>query len=152
MKSFFLILGSGLLLFGCADPKYLEEKSGTPRSVEKAAGMDCSLQFSNLDLCLSFQWIETPTLDRPGRLQARIFRADPADAFPLLVQPEAALKVSLWMDSMGHGSAPVQVENTGIGTYLVSDMYFIMPGDWKIRFELMQGERPIDEIVVPYLF
>lgn len=52
-------------------------------------------------------------------------------------------EVSLWMPSMGHGSAPTQIQraidNQGqaiVGTYQIRNMYFVMPGDWDVRVTL----------------
>lgn len=57
-----------------------------------------------------------------------------------LIEPGLPFSVSLWMPSMGHGSAPTQIQtvlnakgDVVIGTYLVTNMYFLMAGDWEIR-------------------
>lgn len=57
-----------------------------------------------------------------------------------LIEPGLPFAVTLWMPSMGHGSAPTKIERlldsqgkAVKGTYLVSNMYFVMPGDWDIR-------------------
>ena len=51
--------------------------------------------------------------------------------------------VVLWMPSMGHGSAPTQVEravdangNLLTGVFNVRNVFFIMGGDWEVRVTL----------------
>lgn len=55
--------------------------------------------------------------------------------------------VVLWMPSMGHGSAPTQVEraidsngNLVIGTFNVRNVHFIMGGEWEIQVTLTDAE------------
>lgn len=68
--------------------------------------------------------------------------------------------VVLWMPSMGHGSAPTQVERavdanggTLAGAYKVRNVFFIMPGDWEIRVSLTDSlglkETKSFEIILP---
>lgn len=59
------------------------------------------------------------------------------------VEPGVPFEVSLWMPSMGHGSAPTQIQRVAdgqggvlTGVYQVRNVYFIMPGDWDIRVTL----------------
>ncbi|MBN8542499.1 MAG: FixH family protein [Deltaproteobacteria bacterium] len=58
--------------------------------------------------------------------------------------------VVLWMPSMGHGSAPTQVEravdangNILTGVFNVRNVFFIMGGEWEVRVTLTdaQGAR-----------
>ena len=60
-----------------------------------------------------------------------------------LIEPGLPFDVSLWMPSMGHGSAPTQIQrvldNQGqvvTGTYQIRNMYFVMAGDWDVRVTL----------------
>ncbi len=60
-----------------------------------------------------------------------------------LIEPGLPFAVSLWMPRMGHGSAPTQLQRVLdsqgqvlTGTYQVSNMYFVMPGDWDVRVTL----------------
>ncbi len=46
------------------------------------------------------------------------------------------VSVLLWMPSMGHGSAPVKLDKLGPAQFRVTNVYFIMPGDWEIRLSL----------------
>jgi hypothetical protein len=60
------------------------------------------------------------------------------------------IEVVLWMPSMGHGSAPTQVEravdsngNVLAGVFNVRNVFFIMGGDWEVRVTLtdLNGRR-----------
>jgi len=43
------------------------------------------------------------------------------------------LSVVLWMPAMGHGSAPVTLQDMGHNHYLVSNAQFIMAGQWVVK-------------------
>ena len=49
----------------------------------------------------------------------------PVDGVSLDVQP--------WMPAMGHGSSTPTVTAQGGGVYLVTEVYFYMPGVWELR-------------------
>lgn len=55
-------------------------------------------------------------------------------------EPPGAFDVSLFMPSMGHGSAPTKIQHLidaqgqpVVGAYEVSNVYFIMGGDWQVN-------------------
>lgn len=57
------------------------------------------------------------------------------------------IEVVLWMSSMGHGSAPTQVEravdlygNLIPGVFNVRNVYFIMGGEWEVRVTLTDAQ------------
>ncbi len=70
----------------------------------------------------------------------------------VLIEPGQSFSVSLWMPGKdngyglvhpGHGSAPTQIKRVLnergqviLGTYLVTNMYFIMTGQWQINVTL----------------
>jgi hypothetical protein len=49
----------------------------------------------------------------------------PVDGLTLDVEP--------WMPAMGHGSSTPTVTPQGSGVYLVTEVYFYMPGVWLLR-------------------
>ncbi len=61
------------------------------------------------------------------------------------ITPHLPVAVKLWMPSMGHGSSPVVIKQVAEGTYEVSDIYFIMLGEWEIRFQLKNNNDVIEE-------
>jgi hypothetical protein len=63
---------------------------------------------------------------------------------------EDSVEVVLWMPSMGHGSAPTQIQRVldsngdlMTGVYQVRNVYFTMGGDWEVRVVLTnaQGQK-----------
>ncbi|OYZ18058.1 MAG: hypothetical protein B7Y39_14245 [Bdellovibrio sp. 28-41-41] len=57
------------------------------------------------------------------------------------------IEVVLWMPSMGHGSAPTQLEraidangNLLAGVFNVRNVYFVMGGDWDVRVTLTDAQ------------
>lgn len=62
----------------------------------------------------------------------------------------AGFSVFLWMSSMGHGSGPVTIKKLDTGIYDVSDVYFIMDGEWQIRIQLKNNETILEELNYTY--
>lgn len=63
-----------------------------------------------------------------NEVQLTVTRASdgtPVDGVSLDVQP--------WMPAMGHGSSTPTVTAQGGGVYLVTEVYFYMPGAWELR-------------------
>ena len=61
------------------------------------------------------------------------------------VDPVATPFILLWMPSMGHGSSPVKIERLDVGVFKASEIFFIMPGPWDIRYQLKDGSDVIEE-------
>lgn len=58
-------------------------------------------------------------------------------------EPPGNFEVVLWMPSMGHGSAPTQIQRVLdsqgqalTGVYQISNVYFVMGGDWDVNVTL----------------
>ncbi len=146
-------LGAFMLLC-CAEPKYVKE-SDFDNSEQKAkeAKADCSIAFPHSKLCLSWSWVKKPTLTEPGSLVFKIFRLNTFDQTPVETDAQVVPNLKLWMTSMGHGSRPTNVERVDIGTYLASNVFFIMPGAWELVFTMnIEGEMVDDEIRVDINF
>jgi hypothetical protein len=90
-----------------------------------------------------------PTAPTVGKESLLVLEAkDAATHSPTAINDN--VEVVLWMPSMGHGSAPTQVEqaldangNPILGTLNVRKVYFIMSGDWEVRVTLTDasGEK-----------
>lgn len=118
----------------------------TPSSAEevvRAQGDHCPLAFKTSNLCAQLDWIIHPS-DSSDSSFYLIFFADD-DPTKSIVVPEADLEVELWMPSMGHGSAPVEITKESSGRFKVTRAYFIMPGDWEIIIRLRSENKIIDE-------
>ena len=98
---------------------------------------ECPLQFSKNQICGSIQW-EGPVSD------------EKENTFTLTFDQEvsAEVAVQLWMPSMGHGSSPVSIQKVGPGKYLVTRVFFIMPGDWDIRVQIKKNGQLDEQAII----
>lgn len=70
--------------------------------------------------------------------------------------PDGAGSLPLRRDhSQGHGSRPTQVARQGVGNYLVTMIYWVMPGAWQMEIlgTVFQNgaRRPLQETIFPVL-
>lgn len=136
--------------FSCAQPKYIEE---TPENGSNG-GMDesstsCNIQFNISKLCLSWKWEKKPTKDDPGSLIFKTYRLNQYDQSAIMEDLSSAPTVQLWMPDMGHGSLPTTTQRLDLGTYRATNVLFIMPGDWQIKFQTKpDGTAVHDEAIV----
>jgi hypothetical protein len=138
---------------GCAEPKYVKDSNtnndGTNAQESKA---DCQVSFINSGLCLAWFWEKKPTSTEMGSLIFKTYRLNSVDQTPIEVDLTSIPQVVLWMPSMGHGSTPTQTARVDEGTYRATNVFFIMPGDWEIRFLLKNGTEVIDETRISLVF
>jgi len=131
---------------GCARPKYL--RSSPIVSEATGSKASCSVVFSNSGLCLSWYWENKPTERQAGQLVFKTYRLSSLDESALEVDLESLPSVILWMPSMGHGSTPTQTLRIDQGTYRARNVFFIMPGEWEIRFQVRKGSDVLDQATV----
>lgn len=127
-----------LLLASCAKPRYvdgLEAKTDGIRS-------ECGFHFSSENICLKTTWIQKPTESTYGEMTLSFVDYNDPSRF---VDPVTLPFILLWMPSMGHGSSPVKIIRLDIGIYRASEIFFIMPGPWDIRYQLKNGSHVIEE-------
>lgn len=156
----------GLVVFfmqACAKPNYQDttavptettdnNKPSDPSSpaTEKPQEKNCELYLSKAQICLHVQWLQKPNTQSNAAFtltftQGKTNQPVSMDMFENLSQN---LKIILWMPSMGHGSVPVIIKKNIDSTppsLTIERVYFIMPGDWEIRFQLKETENTIDE-------
>jgi hypothetical protein len=151
-RHLFLILMLAVLV-GCAEPKYVRDphagNGGTNAQEFKA---DCQTRFLNSGLCLTWFWETKPTSTEMGSLIFKTYRLNSVDQTPIEVDLSLTPQVILWMPSMGHGSTPTQTVKVDEGTYRATNVFFMMPGDWEIRFQLKSGTEIIDETHISLVF
>lgn len=110
----------------------------------------CLYEKRSGELCLELHWIQGPHLKvrPPMRVNMR------ESQFSLhLASQEGRLdakelpEVELWMPAHDHGAPRVlvaQAMNGGtpmVGQYVVTDVYFVMNGDWEVRVNLKVGDE-----------
>ncbi len=151
----FLHLLPFLFLASCAQPKY-ETAAGkvslSGQEVREQKASQCALKFSASGFCLSWKWESEPKGNgEAASLVFKVYRGNLLDDSPVPVDLAPAPVLDLWMPSMGHGSAPTTVARIDQGTYRASEVRFLMPGDWELRFRQKEGDRVLDEAVVSIL-
>lgn len=139
-------------LVACAEPKYIKEAPSDVISEwttdDSGAGKDCQIFFERSKHCLDWAWVTVPTEKDMGSLIFKVHRPNQLDGSPVVVDVGTDVRVILWMPSMAHGSVPTQVEQKDLGSFIVHNVFFIMPGDWEIRFHIYKDNKVVDEAVV----
>lgn len=145
-----------LILFfslGCAQPKYVTESEQTSTGQQTTESkVNCGIQFSNSKYCLSWFWENKPTSTNQGSLIFKIYRLNAFDQTAIQLDSAEIPQLTLWMPSMGHGSTPTETQRLDVGTYRVSKVFFIMPGEWDLKFQIKSGSEVTDEAVVQIVF
>jgi len=129
-----------LILAACSKPHYV---SGLEGHIDGITGT-CGRFFANEQICLSTQWITKPNESTLGEMHLTFNDPDDSTRF---IDPKNDVAIVLWMPSMGHGSTPVTIERTDVGHYKASEIFFIMPGVWEIRYQLKDGDRVVDQSI-----
>ncbi|KHD89589.1 MAG: hypothetical protein OM95_02325 [Bdellovibrio sp. ArHS] len=130
MKALWLLF-SVLGLVACANPDYVSDDDQQVQNKPMADGA----YFSKVRILAKISWENTPNSEQANAFILNL--SAPSDQFN-------ELAVSLWMPSMGHGSIPVKIEKINPTQYRITDVYFLMPGDWDIRFTLKNNGVVID--------
>ncbi|MBS1970544.1 MAG: FixH family protein [Bdellovibrionales bacterium] len=142
---YLLVASSMILLASCAKPNY-EDPQRNPAVEENGT---CRAYLAQSNVCIDLIWDKKPSKEAKGSFYLEFY--NPADRSQF-IDLQNDLEVVLWMPSMGHGSAPVKVEKTNPGQYLVSDVYFVMPGDWEIQIKLKNGATVLEQTALPYRY
>lgn len=136
LSPFFILI---LILFvSCAKPHYV---SGLEGKIDGITG-ECGFLFSTEDICLKTEWVQKPSESTYGEMNLNFVDRSDQTRF---IDPVNGPSIVLWMPSMGHGSSPVKIERTDIGRYKASEIFFIMPGPWDIRYQLKDGSNVVEE-------
>jgi hypothetical protein len=137
-----------LFLISCAEPKYLDPNADQiPEAKEKPSR--CSVQWKVSGLCFDWFWVKKASSSESGVLVFKSYRLNVFDQTPIEVDLQSKPNVVLWMPSMGHGSTPTETSRMDQGTYQSKNVFFIMPGEWEMRFQIKNDTEVIDEVVIP---
>jgi hypothetical protein len=142
-----LAIAIGITSLGCADPHYANAPHPLHQANENETPI-CEVQFKN-KICLNIVWEKWPAEGEYGQFVLKTFRLDANNQSPTFVDLALLPIVTLWMPSMGHGSSPTVIERVEVGRYHVSRVYFMMKGEWEIRFQLKNGNEVQDQAVLP---
>lgn len=134
MINFISIFIISILILKCANPNYQEASN----SIKRQQLQGCQIDFRTENICGFSLWQIMPTESRIGQ-------------FKLILSPgieeNLELDVYLWMPSMSHGSSPVKVKKISETEFIITEVFFIMPGEWEIRYQLKIDEQVIDEAI-----
>lgn len=110
---------------------------------------ETTLSFSNGAVLAHLTWADNSPDSEGG--ESRMFLEWLDGKTHQAIDPVTAFEVSLFMPSMGHGSAPTQIQrvldgngNVVMGFYEITNMYFLMPGDWDVRVALQNATGGIE--------
>lgn len=125
MKYLILII---LFSAGCAKPNYQGIVGVNPQNSERVY----DLKFTKSGFATVLVFDETPATGKANSLSMYFSTTNSPD----VILPKQDVAVSLWMPSMGHGSSPVKISIDANNVFRITEVYFIMPGDWQIVIQL----------------
>jgi hypothetical protein len=129
----------------CAQPKYENPIGVGGTNQDQTAS--CSIRFQKSGNCLSWKWKDVSD-DRNRSIDFKVSRQNLVDGTPVELDIQEPF-VKLFMPSMGHGSSPASIVSRGdVGTYSVSQLNFLMPGEWDIIIESKAGNVVLDYAVI----
>ncbi len=105
----------------------------------------CPIYFQKTDTCAQVEFTQGPFDGEESQFIVHFYEHQSARSEHIMVTPQQ-LKIDLWMymgNHGGHGSAPVSFTEQSPGVYLVSNVYFIMPGRWNIRFFVENEQKDL---------
>ncbi len=148
-----IILSCTIVLLACAKPRYENiniNNNETSLPAQKLS--DCPLRLKNSGYCVTWAWEQKPMGSQAGSITFKILRANLLDQSIMPADITQDVTVLLWMPSMDHGSTPVKVSKVDTGSYRATNVRFVMPGDWEIRFQIKDGNNIQDEAIATILF
>ncbi len=139
-----VVLCSLFLFLSCAKANYRDQNSGE-NEYKSNEGL-CEVRLPKSEVCVDLVWEKLPTQEDFGSFRLKFYEAA---APTVLVNPSITPSVILWMPSMGHGSSPVKIEKVKQGEFLVTEVYFVMSGEWEIRIQQKNGKEVIEQVALP---
>lgn len=105
---------------------------------------ECPLSFPKAGLCASLTWTAFPVIKKkqPGSFTLKFWDklTGTATEGPYK-NPAHPVDAVMWMPSMGHGSWQTAITSSEAGVFQVTNVFFIMTGDWEIQVQLYSGSR-----------
>jgi hypothetical protein len=133
----------------CAKPHYAPL---TTNDVNRQGSADpaCPISFNSIAACGQLTFNQNPTTENDSPFTLRIWSKTAGTAAGPYFDPESVdLNVVLWMPVMNHGSAKVVLNHSAAGVYDVSNVYFVMSGEWEVRVQWTQNGNVVDQAIVP---
>lgn len=111
----------------------------------RAAALACDIKFEKIGACANLEFSTAPSVNKNAPFLVSFQNDDNTKT----ILPKYNIEVLLWMPSMGHGSKPTAVtrfENSGV--LYVSNVYFIMKGEWEIQIKMRETAEDGTETLV----
>ena len=135
-----LTLALLLLLVSCGDSPLLNHSKIGDRVVRSLTG-ETGLHFAKIGVNFELAW-------QNGCPDMNECSFDLNLETPL---PEgASIEAILWMSSMGHGSSPITIQQTGPLHWHFSEVFFIMPGLWELQLKVHNPSGANDQTDLSY--
>lgn len=131
-------------LSACARPDYINPQQSAQEN-NNANSQACPLLFLTSNQCARIEWVQGPKSPDESEFIVKFWDKNAGTEQGPFIDPVQSLSIVLWMPSMGHGSSPVKIEKLQDGVFRVRKVYFIMPGDWEIRFIYKNQKLVIDQ-------
>lgn len=128
------------VLSSCAQANYQDPNLA---AAPQAQG-SCSLVLTQSQLCIDLVWDNLPTNNDTGSFHLLFYQQNNTS---VRLDPPYTLAVQLWMPSMGHGSSPVKIQKRDTGIFDVTNVFFVMPGEWEIRIQIKNGSSLVDQAI-----
>lgn len=140
-KNFLLILIT-LSIISCGKSPLQMKKDSN--EIQGQTGLEATKVFSTTGNAIDLIWLSPINSNDVGHFLLISKKNKIASDIP------TDFKIFLWMPSMGHGSSPVTIKKIATGIYDVTDVYFIMDGDWQIKVQLKTGTSILEELNFSY--
>lgn len=113
----------------------------------------------NSNLNFGMKWNQKPTVSEKSSFTIKFWDKENGHFLGPYSKPENPLCVFIWMimpDGSEHGSSPVLVTENN-ESYFVDDLYFIMPGSWKLYIRTVESinqcnHSKFDPFIEEYIF
>lgn len=142
-----LFFAALLILSACARPDYIDPKQ-VAQEDNNTHSASCPILFLTSNQCASIEWVQGPRSSSESEFVVKFWNKGLATMQGPYADPVQSLSIVLWMPSMGHGSSPVKIEKLQEGVFRVRKVFFIMPGDWEIRFIYKNQNLVVDQDAV----
>jgi hypothetical protein len=154
----YCLLLSLLILLSCGDSPFLNEESSKIGGGNNSLDMNQEIELeinsgrtdqntgnqTNQKFEIKGHWEVGPSTSEKNKFVFFIYNLSGTR-----VDLPHEIKVFLWMPQMGHGSIPVKVKKINTGIFEVSNISFIMNGEWDIHFQFKKAGDLKAEITWP---
>lgn len=143
-SSYLILSGALLPLFlSCGKSPFLKMADASSETLLQSRELLSSrsqLLFSKSQLKMEILWPKAPSTDELSSVFLIFFNQNNEMIDP----PEFTFIPT--MPEMGHGTSPVIISRQGLGLYRIDELFFSMPGKWKIEIALKKDESIMERM------